>query len=364
MKKIIILGSVSYILDHAKVGINWIGEYLSDNGYNVTYVSSASTPLDLFSKKRRRRFLFAWCNGGKREIKKNLVEVVFKAPWILNRINSSIMHKYANILQRNLLSQQYDILISTVGSLALFADSIKADKKILRLQDSPHDFGISCYNITYFESLLRKNTFDQIWSVSKQLKIYSEQLSSVDNYYLPNGARLSNFIGKTSISKAKKAIYFGAFTDWVDVKLIIRVAKILPDWQFDLYGEKLEHDHLPSNVMYYGPIKNELIPDLLLNYSVGLIPFKNCKHIDVVERPLKFYQYLAAGLGIASVSFGGLKDGMGEWACYGNTPEEYAHAIEGAFGLRSNYNQESLSDFLNNSSWEFILPKFMNLIEE
>jgi hypothetical protein len=364
MKKVIILGSVSYILDHAKVGINWIGEYLADNGYQVTYVSSASTVLDAFSKVRRKRFVLAWLKGGRQQVSENLVEVVFKSPWILNRVNSKIIHKFCGVFERKLISQRYDLLISTVGSLVLLTDKINAKKKFLRLQDSPYDFGISHYNIMYFEHLMRNNAFSQIWSVSKYLMNYSTQISSSDNYYLPNGVNLKGFMVKSANCNLKKAIYFGAFTNWVDLELIYLTARYLPDWQIDLYGPNLNYNGHIENVKYFGSVSNESIPKLLENYSVGLIPFANCKHVESVERPLKFYQYLAANLGVASVSYGDLKQGMGSWACYGNNPQEFAQAILDAFEERKNYDQDQLRGYLEESSWGNILPKFKLLVEK
>lgn len=46
-----------------------------------------------------------------------------------------------------------------------------------------------------------------------------------------------------------------------------------------------------------------------------------------VERPLKFYEYIAAGLGVASTDLGALRQGMGDLACYGTDARTFADAI-------------------------------------
>ena len=365
MKKVIILGSVSFVLDNAKVGINWIAEYLSNNGYQVIYVSSASTVLDVLFKTKRRRFIAAWIKGGRFKINKNLTEIVFKSPWLLNRLNNKYKHVTAGIFENKLLNEKYDVLISTVGALSLFVDRVSAKQKILRLQDSPHDFGISGYDIKYFEKLLQQQRFNQIWSVSMKLYEYAERFKPKRNLYLPNGVDLTLFKNQTQQIKYNKAIYFGVFSAWVDIGLILDAAKELPDWTFDLFGVGFKHlDKLPNNVTYHGAIKNEQIPEKLLNYEVGLIPFKNCPHIDVVERPLKFYQYLASGVGIASVSHGGLKLGMGDWACYGNTSQEFASAILMASDKRRLWSKIEISNYLKKYDWQEILINMKNLINK
>ncbi len=362
MKKTIILGSVSFKLDSAKVGINWIAEYFANAGYQVTYISSASTILDVFFKPKR--FIAAWVKGGVFIIKPNLTEVVFKSPWLLNRLDSKIKHQTAGIFQKKLLSSNYDILISTVGALSLFADKINAQVKILRLQDHPHDFGLSSYVVSYFEQLLQQKIFKQIWSVSKQLCIYADIFSPLNNRYLPNGVRLNSFLDKFSRTNVKSALYVGSFTAWVDIELISAAALQLPDWSFTLYGPGFSDSiKLPSNVRYLGNINNLLLPELFTNYSVGLIPFVDCPHIKVVERPLKFSQYLASGLGVASVDYGGLHDGMGDWVSYGNTPQAFAKAIEEAYIKRNMYSKEDIAAYLKDYDWDVILNKMLILLE-
>jgi len=365
MKKIIILGSVSFKLDNAKVGINWIAEYLANHGYSVTYISSSSTILDLFSSTRRKRFMAAWLNRGRFQISPNLEEVVFKSLWILNRLNNSFQHKTAGLFESSIMNAHYDILISTVGALSLFVDKISARHKVLRLQDHPHDFGMSNYVVNNFERLLRIRHFDQVWSVSKALHQYADKFNPIDNLYLPNGVNLASFLDINNTTMTKKAIYIGVFSGWVDLELIYDTARLLKEWQFDLYGHNFDNSLvMPQNVVYYGTLSNLKIPEVLANYSVGLIPFKNSQHIRVVERPLKFSQYLAAGLGVASVNYGGLMLGMGDWACYGNTPREFALAIKQAYIQRESRHKEAIMEYLKDYDWSVILTKMSNLLNK
>lgn len=365
-KRIIILGSISFVLDKSYVGINHIAMHFAKSGYEVTYLSSASSIFDLFStKKRRRRFFAAWVNGGRFKVRDNLEEVIIKTPWILNKVFCQYQLKLPKILNQGVFNNKYDILIATVGGLSGFSDKVKASYKILRLQDFPYDFGISKLLIKHIESLIKKGVFNQIWTVSHMLCDYIATLGMASiNHYLPNGVNLQDFLNKFTINMVKKCIYVGTFDNWVDKQLIIDAAIILPDWEFDLfgYGFQITKD-MPANIKYYGVIDSKELPELFIKYSVGIIPFKNSKHVKSVERPLKFSQYLASGLGVVSTSFGGLKKGMTNWACYGDTPREFANAIIKAYEQRKQWTKTEVAEYLKEYDWQIIFEKMDKLIE-
>lgn len=363
-KRIIILGSVSFILDKSYVGINHIAMHFAKSGYEVTYLSSASSIFDLFStKKRRKRFFTAWIKGGKFKVRDNLDEVIIKTPWILNKSFCQYQLQFPKILNQRVFNDRYDILIATVGALSGFSDKIKAQYKILRLQDYPYDFGISKLLTKHIEALIKKGVFNQIWSVSHMLCDYVAHLGMASiNHYLPNGVNLQDFLNKFTVNMNKKCIYIGTFDSWVDKQLIIDAAKILSDWEFDLFGYGLQiKKGMPDNIKYYGAIDSNKLPELFIKYSVGIIPFKNSKHVESVERPLKFSQYLASGLGVASTSFGGLKKGMTNWAYYGNSPKEFANAIIKAYEQRK--PKIEVAEYLKEYDWQVIFEKMDKLIE-
>ena len=357
------MGSISFVLDKARVGINQIAEYLALIGYEVIYISSPSSIFDLFSKPRRNRFCKAWPWQRYYQIKPGLIEVIPRSPWILNKVGSNFIGNLTYALNKNVLGQRFDIMIATVGALNLFSRRIIAPMKVLRLQDSPNDFGLSRFLCAEIEGNIKEGVYQQIWAVSHALCDYAKLLGQVEKtYYLPNGVRLESFLNRFMRNSVRKCIYVGTFDNWVDINLIICSAKLLPNWQFDLFGPKLVNSELPENVHYFGDIENDRLPILFNQYSVGLIPFKDCEHINVVERPLKFSQYLASGLGVASVSHGGLKTGLKGWASFGNTPKEFASAIEDAYLTRDLRTKIMVMEYLKNYEWSILLEQMRNLL--
>src|SRR5207253_2165135 len=97
-------------------------------------------------------------------------------------------------------------------------------------------------------------------------------------------------------------------------------------------------------------------------YQVGLVPFKEEPLIAMMERPLKFYEYLAAGLGIAATDVGMLKKGMGNWAHYGRTPHAFADAIIRA-ARDSGQELQARYAFLQNYSWSRIGTEILSCID-
>ena len=70
-----------------------------------------------------------------------------------------------------------------------------------------------------------------------------------------------------------------------------------------------------------------------------------------VERPLKFYEYIAAGLGVACTDLGALRGGMAGWACFGNGPKDFAQAIREARLQASTLSPDDTVKFVQENAW-------------
>jgi hypothetical protein len=295
-------------------------------------------------------------------INHSLSEIILRTPWPLNHSFSDWQLALVKIFNRKIFLTNYDIMISTVGALGAIGSYFNAKMNILRLQDLPYDFGMSKVVVNRIEKLISTHYYQQIWAVSHGLVKYAKKLGAQNNFYLPNGVELTNFMAKFSTQLTKRCIYVGAFDDWLDLNLIVKVANLLPDWEFDLYGKWHKPIDLATNIRYCGSVSYKQLPELFTNYAVGLIPFKNNHHMSVVERPLKFSQYLATGLGVASTNYGGLSIGMGDWASYGNSPLEFAQAIEQAYQQHLDLDKAIVEAYLSDYEWQTILTQMLSLL--
>ena len=157
-------------------------------------------------------------------------------------------------------------------------------------------------------------------------------------------------------------IYVGSFEAWTDVELVLDTARLLRDHSFHLFGNWIREvpASLPSNVYVHGPVQHRAIAGKMKACSVGLIPSAPQNIERMVEKPLKFYEYLAAGLGVAATRFGG-KD-LAPFAALGDDPVALAGAIEQAKSIPARYAAQ-IEETVRALSWENLVSQMLEGVE-
>ncbi len=96
--------------------------------------------------------------------------------------------------------------------------------------------------------------------------------------------------------------FWGMIQDWVDMDLLVKVARLRPDWSILLIGEALaDVSRLAAlpNVHLLGRRAYAQLPAYAKAIDVGLIPFCESELTRAVN-PIKLREYLAAGLPVVS----------------------------------------------------------------
>jgi len=96
--------------------------------------------------------------------------------------------------------------------------------------------------------------------------------------------------------------FIGGLAHWLDVDLMVTVARARPDWSLVLVGPMADvKGVLPRavNVHWLGPRPRDAVPAYIGGFDLGLVPFKNTPLTHTVN-PLKAYEYLAAGIPVVS----------------------------------------------------------------
>ena len=105
-----------------------------------------------------------------------------------------------------------------------------------------------------------------------------------------------------------RLVYHGVLSDFkIDFQLLLDAARLRPDWSWVLIGEEREGQKSPlvaelktlPNVHFLGYKPYAVLPDYLRGMQVGLLP----SLINDYTRgmfPMKYYEYLAAGLPVVS----------------------------------------------------------------
>ncbi len=252
----------------------------------------------------------------------------------------------------------------------LYLPWVQARIKVLRLSDWPPGFAHDLHPlvISQMEAGLVNASYDETWAVSQPLTAYALKLNSKNRVLLlPNGVEDAfEHVPPSQPRLRNSAVYIGGVGPWFDIDLLRLTALQLPHWRFDLYGAgSRELSDLPPNIKGHGSIGRKNVPELLAKYEVGLIPFVDTDHrMAFVERPLKFYEYISAGLGVASTDLGALRSGMGELAVYGNTAIGFAEAIVEAQQQGKQRPPGFGAEFVREHAWSNVIARVENRLRE
>lgn len=180
--------------------------------------------------------------------------------------------------------------------------------------------------ITNAERVILERQFLQIidqatltTAVSKYLveKIQKDYSRSVE--LLSNGVDIKRFAHKPSFNRPlndlielEKPIigFVGAITNWIDIDLIINIARSLDKGTLVFVGPVIENaigeqkiNSLRNNpkIKLLGPKSYDLVPNYLHNFDVLLLP-RNYEPHSLASDPLKLYEYMATGKPIVATA--------------------------------------------------------------
>jgi len=99
--------------------------------------------------------------------------------------------------------------------------------------------------------------------------------------------------------------YYGAIAEWFDGALVAELARMRPDWRFELIGSTLAGNVRPfqdaSNIHMLGERRYSELPGLIAGWDVFIIPFKRMPLTEATN-PVKVYEMLATGKPVVAVA--------------------------------------------------------------
>ncbi len=156
-----------------------------------------------------------------------------------------------------------------------------------------------------------------------------------------------------------RLVYHGVLSDFkIDFQLLLDAARLRPDWSWVLIGEEREGQKSPlvaelktlPNVHFLGYKPYAVLPDYLRGMQVGLLP----SLINDYTRgmfPMKYYEYLAAGLPVVStpLDFTRVCD-QGDRLYCGACAREFLAAVAAQLVLGSEL-QEDVVAHIHRNTW-------------
>ncbi|MBX2829912.1 MAG: hypothetical protein KTR23_01835 [Rhodospirillales bacterium] len=127
--------------------------------------------------------------------------------------------------------------------------------------------------------------------------------------YLPHGVDLDLFTRETKpasdLPPGKVAGFYGSIASWLDQDLIVKTARLLPDWTFLFIGDEccdVSALRAEPNISLIGPRPHHELPRYSRHWTASILPFHQNGQIQACN-PLKLREYLAAGSPVCSTDF-------------------------------------------------------------
>ena len=172
---------------------------------------------------------------------------------------------------------------------------------------------------------------------------------------IPNGVPKSMIENKKNkrVSSSPSIGFIGDMGSYVNLKLIIEIARKKPEWNFIFVGETTRIEPIvndaPNNCDFLGEVPFDHLDSILQRLDVGIIPFKKSKGVDVAF-PIKLVEYFAKGIPVVSTPMKELQNLDDSHLIYfADCEVEWIEQIENA--LKDNRQKEFI-EFAKKYTWE------------
>lgn len=172
---------------------------------------------------------------------------------------------------------------------------------------------------------------------------------------------------KGMVDEGKPIIgYFGALAKWVDIDLLVEMARMRPDLNILLIGWKFSNDLRwrsinESNITIIGPIDYSILPRYAFWFDVCMIPFL-INEITESTSPIKLFEYMALGKPIVTTAIP--ESRKYQSVLIGENHQDFILKIDQALSLGDNtqYKDTLRKDALNNT-WDAKAKEIGKLID-
>ena len=226
------------------------------------------------------------------------------------------------------------------------------------------------------QELIRR--VDAVVVVSEKLYAAKRHLHP-HTYLVPNGvdygaysAALEDAHSPDDLARipAPRLVYSGLIGDRLDLEMLAELARTRPDWSLVLLGEarlaiqQAQWDALCRlpNVHYLGQKPVQQVPYYLKGCQVGMMPYLQNRESEHIS-PLKLYDYLAAGLPVASMDIPAVREFRAAIHVAAE-PAAFAGAVAGALADTAPARRAQRRALAAQHTWEARGEQISGLIRE
>lgn len=188
-----------------------------------------------------------------------------------------------------------------------------------------------------------------------------------DVILVPNGIDLTHFQipqQRSRTSTPPLIGFHGAIADWFDVEMLVEVARLRPNYNFQMVGPvSIEIDRLTQlpNIQFLNPVAYQEIPQTISHFDVGMLPFK-LNRLTHAVRPLKVLEYLAMGVPVVAVPLDEIRDWPG--VLLADKPEDFARQLDRAIDQKGEIFTEDVREFAAASDWSNAIAPLLTKLKD
>ena len=145
------------------------------------------------------------------------------------------------------------------------------------------------------------------------LELFNANISERCEKKLPRGAFNIVFVGIFTGNRGLK-LAVSAMREVVRTSNKIHLTLVGNGWMYEELEKMVKLLGLEENIHFTGWIDNQLIPSIMADVDVGLLPFLPCEHIHITL-PNKLFDYMAMGVPVLAADTRSLKRVVNETGC-------------------------------------------------
>jgi teichuronic acid biosynthesis glycosyltransferase TuaH len=234
------------------------------------------------------------------------------------------------------------------------------------------------------EKLLIKNV--NFFFINSHILYKLHKSTRLPDKIVPQGFDLESFqtnkynLNYPSIKNSKNQLiigYIGSINYRLDYDLLIELIRTNPNWKFVFFGliqtgkkrfekrftRKIETLFNLPNISYEGLVNKKLIPNIISQFDIGMIPYDMRYMINKYCYPMKLFEYFYMGKPVVSTPIEELKR-FPDLVKIGKSAEEWEKLIQNLLSTSwPKLIQRKQKEIAITNSWENKIKAIFNFIE-